>query len=87
MSLSFSAAIASLALGTTVKVSNGLPEPTKQGSGAWRMWRSHNFTGELVDKVSNAPRSMVFRLPQEGAARVSYTIIEGLGHSFEAVTG
>lgn len=83
MSLSFSAAFATLSIGAHVTVSNGLPEPTKVGGGPWRVWRSHNFTGELVEKIDESPRRMVFQLPKEGGALVSYTIVEGLGHGFE----
>lgn len=83
MSLSFSAAFASIDTGTMVQVSNGLPEPSKPGGVPHRIWRSHNFTGELVDKQGGVPRRMIFRLPQDGNVRISYTIEEGLGHSFE----
>lgn len=84
MSMSFGSAFATLSVGDSASVSNGLPEPSKVGGTPWKAWRSHNFTGQLVEKIEEAPRRMVFRLAQEGDARVSYTIIEGLGHSFTA---
>lgn len=85
MSMSFNAAFASIPVGATVQVSNGLPEPGVQGGRPWQIWRSHNFTGELVEKIDLAPRRMVFTLPPADNATVSYTVTEGLGHAFTEV--
>ena len=82
MSMSFGAAFATLTIGQTATVANGNPEPTKVGGVPWRIWRSHNFTGQLVEKIEGVPRRMVFRLPEDGGAQTSYTIVDGLGHSF-----
>ena len=84
MSMSFGAAFATFALGDSVVVANGNPEPSKSGGVPWRIWRSHNFTGTLIEKVEGVPRQMVFQLPEEGGVRTSYTIVDGLGHNFTA---
>lgn len=82
MSLSFSSAFATLAIGSSITVANGLPEPTKTDGVPWRVWRSHNFTGTLVEKISGMPRKIVFQLPPDGNVHASYTVVEGLGHNF-----
>lgn len=84
MSMSFGAAFAIFNLGNWVVVANGNPEPSKTGGVPWRIWRSHNFTGQLVEKIEGVPRRMVFSLPEEGGAQTSYTIVDGLGHNFTA---
>ena len=84
MSMSFGATFASVEIGQEVIVSNGNPEPTKIGGVPWRIWRSHNFTGTLIEKVEGVPRQMVIQLPEEGGVRTSYTIVDGRGHNFTA---
>lgn len=69
-----------------VTVSDGMPEPTNPNGLPWRLWRSHNFTGSLKQKIAGSPRRMVFELDPTAGATVSYEIIEGLGHSFAIET-
>lgn len=74
-------------LDDTVQVSNGLPEPGNTAGVPWRIWRSHNFTGVLVQKSdASAPRRMRFELAPEAGAIVSYEVYEGAGHTFTITT-
>jgi hypothetical protein len=78
------------AIGQRVRVSNGEAEPGGGPEGIeFKVWRSHNFEGELFEKIDEDPRSLAFRLDEiedEGVRyRVGYTIAEGGGHSFEAI--
>lgn len=71
-------------IGDSFTVSNGQIEPSIAGSLPWRHWRSHNFTGMLVEKVEGAVRCLRFRLPPEAGATVTYEVSEAVEHTFTA---
>lgn len=66
-----------------ITVSDGSIEPSNPNGLPHKMWRSHNFTGKLVDIEDSSPRRLRFELPKQGNAIISYTIVEGVGHNFE----
>lgn len=73
-------------LGDMVKVRKGGPPPSSNKDGIpYKAWASHNFTGQLVEKIDGEWRSMRFELPptEEGNI-IGYTIVEGVGHVFTA---
>lgn len=83
--LDFATAWTSFAIGGSVTVSDGMPEPSKPEGMAWRLWRSHNFTGTLVEKLGDAQRAMRFQLAAVGGVQVSYDVAEAVAHQFEVV--
>jgi len=84
--MDFAAAWDTLEIGDRVTVSNGLPEPSNPIGMSWKLWRSHNFEGELVERIDGDWRCMRFELDASLFARVSYSIVEGIGHVIEPVT-
>lgn len=82
--MGFNMAWASLAIGDTVAVSNGEREPNADPTSlAHRVWRSHNFSGELVDKLDGAHRALCFDLPADADGNViGYTVEEAVAHTF-----
>jgi hypothetical protein len=82
--MDFEVAWDTLELGDTVAVSDGRPcLSTNASSLANRIWRSHNFTGALVEKIDGPPRSLRFDLPADGNGNfVGYSTVEGFGHVF-----
>lgn len=83
--MDFDEAFETLALASWVRVSNGEPEPPGKGTVRWRVWRSHNFDGQLMIQHAGPPRAMTFELEPTPTAHVGYTITEGGGHTFEAI--
>lgn len=85
--MDFNTAWLTASVGDYITVSDGTLEPSKKGGPAWFMWRSHNFTGELIEKKGSAPsRLMTFELSKQDGAIVSYTIHEMSAHQFEPST-
>jgi hypothetical protein len=82
--MDFSQAWESANVGDYLTVSDGIAMPSLIGGMPWRCWRSHNFTGRLVDKVDGqiGRRAMRFELAPHGRASIAYTIHETGGHSF-----
>lgn len=83
--MDFDTAWASLTIGDTVTVSNSDPEPmARPDSMAMKVWRSHNFTGALVEKIDGAPRLLRFDLPADAQANViGFAIAEDVPHDFD----
>ena len=50
---------------------------------AWRLWRAHNFTGTLAEKIDGDFRAMRFELVNELGNAIGHTVAEGGGHRFE----
>jgi hypothetical protein len=83
--MDFAAAWDTLDVGATAAVSNGAPRPSANPTSLpMRIWQSHNFTGELVEKIDGDPRAMRFQLaPNEAGNIIGFTVRESDGHSFE----
>lgn len=83
--MDFAAAWIALELGAEVRVSNGAPNPgSSETSLSFRIWRSNNFTGELVERIDGAARAMRFDLaPNDAGNVIGFTVREDGGHSFE----
>lgn len=84
--MNFAEAWAAFEIGAYVAVSDGMPEIPRAGNVSWRIWRSHNHIGKLVDKIEQTPRRMVVELSPINGATTQYELVEGLGHSFTAST-
>lgn len=67
-------------VGTELIVSDGRPEPPQQ-TPAWRMWRSHNFTGSVLAKIDGPPRVLRIEFETE-AATIAYDVSEAVAHTF-----
>jgi hypothetical protein len=83
--MDFAQAWEELAIGDVVTVSNGRPCPsTNRGGLPYRLWRSHNFTGVLVEmSEGEAGRTMRFELAADASGSVvGYSVAEGGGHGF-----
>lgn len=83
--IDFAAIWDDLAIGDEVTVSNGQAEPLG-GTDALdhRIWRSHNFTAALGEKLDGTPRAMRFDLPADEAGSViGFVVREGDGHTFQ----
>lgn len=88
--MDFAGAWDALSVGDSVTVSDGTPPPSANVDGwPYKCWRSHNFTGTLVEKIDpesapgGPPRSMRFELaPNEDGNVIGYQVVEGVGHSF-----
>ena len=85
--MDFATAWISLEVDDYVSVSDGKPEPSVLGGPAWFMWRSHNFTGQLIAKAGSDPqRTMTFELAPRNGATIAYTVHESGGHAFMSST-
>lgn len=84
--MDFPTAWDAFSIGDLVAVSNGAPTPAAgPDSLVMRIWRSHNFTGELVEKMGGEPRAMRFQLaPNEAGNVIGFTVRESDGHGFAA---
>lgn len=80
--MTFEEAWNSLAIGDEVTVTDRTPEPTNSAGMPWRAWRSHNFTGRLIDKIDGEWRAMKIEMAPEGGATVAYTVQEAVPHTF-----
>lgn len=72
-------------LGTRLRVTDGKPEPSGQEGLPWRLWRSHNFDGEFVDKIAGPPRALQIRLDESGGSQIAYTVSETVEHEFTQI--
>lgn len=87
--MQFSSAWDTLGIGDEVAVSNDMARPSglPDSMGA-RIWRSHNFTGHLVERIDGERRFLRFDLPpNEGGNVIGFAIAEDGGHDFEPVDG
>lgn len=74
----------SASIGDTITVSNGDFEPVSPTSRLHKIWRSNNFTGELVEKIAASetpPRPRRLRITY-GSTSVAYDVPESGGHTF-----
>lgn len=69
-------------IGEKVRVSNGRPRPNGDGF-AFKVWRSHNFEGKIVDWIQGPPRAIRIELPEENGAVVAYDVSEDAGNTFD----
>lgn len=81
--IDFAQAWDELTAGQRVRVSNGQPEPGGKGL-AHKVWRSHNFEGEVAMFADGPPRAIQVQLDEQEGARVAYTITEASGDLFES---
>lgn len=83
--MDFEEAWSTLELGAVVAVSNGQPIPQAlETSLPMKIWRSHNFTGELVEKLDGAPRILRFDLPPSPEGNViGWMIADDGTHTFD----
>lgn len=80
--MTFEEAWDALAIGDTVTVSDGTPPPTNPDGMPYRAWVSHNFSGELLEKIDGDWRAMKIQRAAVGAATVAYTVQEAISHTF-----
>jgi hypothetical protein len=81
--MDFATAWDAFEVGDAVEVSNGVPEPAGLlDSLEHRIWRSHNFTGAIAERVFGPPRAIVISFSTETGAEIGFSIVEGEGHSF-----
>lgn len=84
--MNFSECWDAVPVGARVEVSDGSPQPSNQNGTPFKMWRSHNFTGELVEKTGDAPhRIMGFRLDPEETVTLTFGVNESTPHTFATV--
>lgn len=84
--MNFSECWDTVSIGTRVEVSDGTPEPTNPNGNPYKMWRSHNFVGELVEKNGSTPhRVIAFRLDPDPLATLTFAVNESTPHTFVAV--
>lgn len=86
--MDFATAWTTFDIGASVKASDGMPPPSTNTAGIpYQGWRSHNFTGTLVEKIDGDFRAMRFELaPNELGNVIGFTLLEGVGHEFAAAT-
>lgn len=83
--MDFAAAWTTLSVGEDVIVTDGRPEPEMAGSLDWKVWASHNFTGELMEKMDGPPRKLRFRRVVGDSAILSYETGEDMSYSFQGL--
>lgn len=75
------------AIGAIVSVSNGAPAPPPSAAFRYACWRSHNFSGALLEKIDadgSSPRRMLIQDSDPGApcSHRAFEIREDVEHSF-----
>lgn len=82
--MNFSEAWDTLSAGDSVAVSNGDPPPQALADSIpMRVWRSHNFTGTLVEKIDGSPRLLRFNLPLNAEGNtIGFSVAEDVPHAF-----
>lgn len=73
-----------LPIGTRVRVSDGLPPPGGEGL-ARNIWRSHNHTGNIVEKTGGQWRTIKVEEDEDDGVQVAFTITEQSGDKFEVL--
>lgn len=81
--MDFAIAWKKVQIGQRVRVSNGLPEPSKPDGRPHAIWRSHNHEGEVVEKIDGAFRAIRVQLDEHEGAQVAYDVSEMSGDKFE----
>lgn len=82
--MEFAQAWDSFSVGDVIVVANGEIEPGREAQPvAWAAWRSHNFSGTILEKIDGTPRALRIELPERGGATLVYCPREGDGHRFE----
>lgn len=79
--ISFEEAWTLAEIGDVIEVSNGARQPNGAGI-ELRAWRSHNFSGPLVEKIEGAPRRLRIRDALNTTAVVSFDIPDDGAHTF-----
>lgn len=84
--MDFATAWSTFLIGDPVAVSNDQPSPDMdESTQAMKIWRSHNFTGTLAEKIAGANRRMRFELaPNADGNIIGYSVAEDVPHSFVA---
>lgn len=82
--MDFAAAWDAFGLGDEITVSDGAAQPSNPDGIPYKAWRSHNFTGHLVEKIDGEYRAMKIELAPEGGAVIAYTVQEAVPHTFTA---
>lgn len=82
--MNFAAAWSASTVGDYLSISNGQPMPSVVGGFPWRLWRSHNFVGRLVEKGAGpaGQRMMLLELAPHAGAKIAYSVHETAGHTF-----
>lgn len=87
MKRNFSQAWETYVVGDEIFVRDGRAEPPVTGSKPWFMWRAHNPTGELVEKVDGPPRELVVKFSPSEGVEIRQHIVEGAAdYTFQRVT-
>lgn len=85
--IDFATAWDHLDIGDQLTASNGAIEPADPESLDHRVWRSHNFSGVIAEKIDGEPRQMRIELPaNEHGAVIGYLIDVFGGHCLETTT-
>lgn len=74
-------------IGTTINVSDGIPEPSPKGmlSVPWKIWFSRNFTGTITNKyTSNNVRYIQAQVTNYGDRHPTYTLSELMKLTFSS---
>jgi hypothetical protein len=72
-----------LDIGTVVTVADGSPQPSGGlGDRRYNQWRSHNFTGPILEKNGVAPFRSLLIGDAGSTYQVKYLIEEWVSHTF-----
>lgn len=84
--MTFDEVWAAAVIGDVVSVSDGRAAPGGAlGDRRYNLWRSHNFSGALLEKIDGPPRML--RIADAGNPKaVAYDVSEAVLHTFEIVT-
>ena len=85
--MTFDDVFAGVAVGAVLAVSDGKAAPPESARLRFACWRSHNFTGALLQKLGPAggARGLVIEAVNAPGLKIAYTVLEGPAHTFELV--
>lgn len=83
--MTFEEVFAGAEIGAVLAVSNGKTAPPESAAFRYNIWRSHNFTGALLEKIDGPPRRLVIADAEAPILR-SFTVAEEYGHVFTPIT-
>lgn len=75
------------ALGVVLRVADGKAAPPQSAAFRYACWRSHNFTGPLLEKrpgeTPGSPRALVIEDQDAPCKHRAYEVREDVDHTFE----